>query len=93
MTNKNDIQTKYKAKKKKKLDKSGEKKNMFFGWSLVVLFQAHPLAQESEEGIPIDKAKQQGARASSKAMKQQYGGGEEVPKNGERQGRMARQWQ
>jgi hypothetical protein len=31
MTNKNDIQTKYKAKKKKKLDKSGEKKNMFFG--------------------------------------------------------------
>jgi hypothetical protein len=26
-------------------------------------------------------------------MKQQYGGGEEVPKNGERQGRMARQWQ
>jgi hypothetical protein len=56
-----------------------------------VLFQAHPLAQESEEGIPIDKAKQQGARASSKAMKQQYGGGEEVPKNGERQGRMARQ--
>jgi hypothetical protein len=41
----------------------------------LVLLQAHPLAQESEEGIPIDKAKQQGTRASSKVMKQQCVGG------------------
>jgi hypothetical protein len=35
-----------------------------------VLLQACPFAQESEEGIPIDKAKQQGAKVSNKATKQ-----------------------
>jgi hypothetical protein len=40
-----------------------------------VLLQAPPPAQESEEGVPINKAKQQGARINNKAMKQQWGRG------------------
>jgi hypothetical protein len=38
-----------------------------------VLFQALQLAQESEEGILTNKAKQYGARMNNKAMKQQWG--------------------
>jgi hypothetical protein len=39
-----------------------------------VLFQAPPFAQESEGGVQIDKAKQQGMIVNSKAMKQQWKG-------------------
>jgi hypothetical protein len=41
---------------------------------LLVLVQVPPLAQESGEGVPINKVEQQGAITSSKAMKQQWGG-------------------
>jgi hypothetical protein len=41
----------------------------------MVLVQVPPPAQESGEGVPINKVEQQGAIASSKAMKQQLGGG------------------
>jgi hypothetical protein len=39
------------------------------------MLQALPLAQESDDGILIDQAKQQGMKTSNKATKQQLGGG------------------
>jgi hypothetical protein len=38
----------------------------------MLLLKAPPLTQESGEGVPIDKAKQQGAPMNNKAMKQQW---------------------
>jgi hypothetical protein len=38
-------------------------------WSLLVLFQAFPFAQENEEGVPTNKAKKQGVRANNKTTK------------------------
>ncbi len=55
-----------------------------------MLFQALPLAQENEEGVPTNKAKKQGVRVNNKTTKQQLGGGKEVLENGGHQGVMAR---
>ncbi len=61
-------------KKKKTLEKSGKQRKPIVGRSLLVLFQAPPHAQESEEGVPIDKVKQQGRRVNNKVTKQEWGG-------------------
>jgi len=59
MANKNNKQTKYKAKGKKSRN-LGKKKTSIVRWSLLVLLQVLPPAQESGEGIPTDKVEQQG---------------------------------
>jgi uncharacterized glyoxalase superfamily protein PhnB len=57
---------------------------------LLVLFQAPPLAQENEEGVPTNKAKKQGVKANNKTTKQKWGGGgQEVNENDGHQGMMA----
>jgi hypothetical protein len=39
------------------------------------MLQAFSLAQESDDGVPIDEARQQGMKTNNKATKQELGGG------------------
>ncbi len=56
MTNKNKTNKQNTKQRKKKLKKFGKTNTSIVLWRLLVLLQVLPLAQENEEGVPIDNA-------------------------------------